>query len=132
MDIAGIQPQERTIEIHHPADETQMLGIRVSLMAISDPRMKKIKRKIQDEKLRLEARGKNFKSEDLEDNQNSLIFSAMTGWDWYGEDVKFEGQKPEFNRVNVGKVLSSLEWFADQLTDAIDDEKAFFKPSKPI
>lgn len=124
VDISTIKPNERTIEMHHPADETQLIGIRVSLMAIADPRMKKIRRNIQDAKLRLEARGKNFKAEDVEENQNNLIFNALTGWEWY--DADFHGKKPEFNKQSVFAVLTELEWFADQIAEEISDEKAFF------
>lgn len=141
MDIALIKPSERTIEIHHPVDETKLLGIRVSLVSMTDPRMKKLRRRIQDEKLKLEARGKNFRAADVEENQNELIFNAMTGWQWYNTtgqkgdkdfdeaaDAKFKGKKPEFNRANVLEVLNEpgMEWFADQISEAIADEKAFF------
>jgi hypothetical protein len=130
MDIANIQPSERVIEIHHPADENELMGIRVTLISITDPRMKKIKRKIQDAKLKLDAKGKSFKSEEIEENANEMLFSAMTGWDWYGKDATFKGKKPEFNRASVFDVLTTVEWFADQLTEAITDEKSFFTASK--
>jgi len=132
MDIAEIQPSERMIEIHHPADETALMGIRVTLISITDPRMKTIKRKIQDAKLKLDAKGKNFKSEDIEENANAMLFQAMTGWDWYGKDATFKGKKPAFDRASVFDVLTTVEWFADQLTEAITDEKAFFTASKTI
>lgn len=138
-DISAIKTQERMIEMHHPADETKLLGIRVSLVAMSAPDMKKIKRAINDEKLRLDARGKYFKADDIENNQNKLIFGAMRGWEWYNPtgvegdkdfdanaDATFHGKKPDFNQKNVYDVMEELEWFADQLAEAISDEKAFF------
>lgn len=139
VDIANIKPTERIIEIHHPKDETQLIGLRVGLLSIGDPAMKKIKRSITDEKQRLDARGKNFKAEDLENNQNRLIFGAMIFWEWYNPtgnpddkeydpnaDCTFHGKKPEFTRPNVDSVLNELEWVADQLTEEISNEKAFF------
>jgi len=138
MDIASIKPSERMVEIVHPKTE-KPIGIRVSVMSMTDERMKKIRRAIQNEKLRLDARGKNFKAEDVEANQNDLLFSAMTGWQWYnptGEkndkdfdadaDATFHGKKPEFTKQNVIAVLTELEWIADQISAAISDEKAFF------
>lgn len=138
-DISNIKPNERVIEMVHPADETQLLGIRVSIMTMSDERMKKIRRQIQDEKLRLDARGKNFKAEDVEENQTKLIFGAMTDWEWYNPtgipgdkdydpdaQATFKGQVPPFNRATVFAVLNELEWFAEQLSAHISDEKAFF------
>jgi hypothetical protein len=138
MDIANIKPSERVLEIHHPADEDEKLGIRVSIVSINDPRLKKVKRKIQDEKLRLDARGKHFKSDDVEDNLHTMIFSAMTGWEWYSptgkkeDDASFHGKKPEFNRASVLAVFSECEFIVDQLSEAISDEKAFFQNSKAI
>ena len=131
MDISGIKSSERIIEMMHPATK-ELLGIRVSLMSLDDPRMKKIKRKITDDRLHLEARGKHFKAEQIDDNRNALTFGAMTGWDWYGQDVTFKGQKPEFNRANVYSVFDELTWFRDQLDEEIGETKAFFAVSETI
>lgn len=142
VDISAIKPSERVLELHHPADETQLLGIRVSLVSINDPRMKKLKRRIQDEKARLERAGKILKAEDIEENADELLFNAMTGWQWYnptGEKgdadydenamPEFKGKQPEFNRANVLAILREpgAEWFAEQISAAISDEKSFFK-----
>lgn len=124
MELSDIKTTERMIEITHPKTG-ENLGIQVSLMAINDPRMKKIKRKIQDQKLHLEVRGKNFKSEDIEENTYAVVFAAMTGWQW-GKDATFKGKKPEFNRANVIEVFNELPWFLGQIDEAIGDEKAFF------
>lgn len=141
VDISSIKTQERTIEIMHPANSEQKLGIMISMVALSDPRMKRLKRKIHDEKLRLEAKGKHFKADDLENNANELLCNAMTGWRWYNptgekgddgynEDAQalFKGKVPEFNRMNVLAVLNEpgMDWFANQLHDAINEEKDFF------
>jgi len=132
MDIANIVPTEKTVEIRHPADENLPLGIRVSVMSATDPRMKGIKRAVQDAKLRLDARNKHFKADELETNLHNMVFAAMTEWDWYGENANFEGEKPEFNKANVFKIFAKLEWFLDQLIEAIQDEKSFFQNSKAI
>lgn len=129
MDISVIKSSERIIEILHPASK-EPLGIRVTLMSLDDERMKKIKRSILDRRLHLEARAKHFKAEEIEDNRNALIFSAMTGWEFYGEDATFKGEKPVFNRKNVYAVFDELEWFRDQLDEEIGDTKAFFDNSK--
>lgn len=125
MDINDFKPSERVVEILNPKTG-EPLEIRVTLLSINDDRLKKIKRRIADEKLRLEARGKNFKSEDVEDNLYNIIFNAMTGWEWYGTEVSFKGVKPEFNRAQVQKVLEELPWFLEQIQEAVSDEKAFF------
>lgn len=137
-DLATIKPSEISIEVFHPSTESN-IGLRVGLLSMTDPRMKKVRRKILDEKLRRETKGKNFKAEEIEDNQNELIFNAMTSWEWYNPtgnkgdkgydpeaDLTFHGQKPEFNRKNVFDVLTELEWVADQISEAISDEKRFF------
>lgn len=138
MDIANLKPQTRFVEIHHPADDEKLLGIRVELMSISDPRMKKIRRRIKDRQLLQQAKGKHFKADDIEENTNELISSAMLGWQWYNptegtanfdEDAhaNFNGDRnPAFNQKNIYAILSELEWIADQLSDAISDQQAFF------
>lgn len=128
MDLNEVKPTERLVEIKHPGTGEDV-GIRVAIMSVIDERMIKIKRKIQDNRLHLEARGKNFKSDDIEDNRNQLAFAAMTGWDWHG-DINLNGKKPEFNLSSVSNVLTAFPWFRDQVEEAISDEKAFFTNSK--
>lgn len=132
-DIGNITSSDRTIEILHPGTK-EPLGITVTIMHIDDPRMKKLKRRITDERLRLEQRGKVFKAEEIEENKNNLLFSAMTGWDWGkdadGEQNTFRGEVPEFNRKNVVAVLDDKPWFADQVNEAVSDTEAFFTNSK--
>lgn len=143
VDLSSIKPQERMIDIHHPGNDTIKIGLRITLMALSDPRMKRIKRKIQDERNRLDAKGKFFKAEEVEENQHALLFSAMTEWYWYNPtgnkgdegfdenaDLTFHGKKPEFNKANVSAVLNELEWVGDQISTAISDEQSFFDTSK--
>lgn len=129
MDISELKPTERIVEILHPVTE-EKLGVRVSLMSISDERLTKIKRKFQDERLKLDQRGKNFKADEVDENRSILAFSAMTGWEWYGDTVTFKGNKPDFTKPEVLKVFSELSWFRDQVEEAISDEKAFFTKLK--
>lgn len=123
MDLSEIKTTERVIEILHPKTD-EPVGLRVSLLSINDPAMKAIKRRIQDEKTRLDRSGKILKAERIEENQNELIFGAMTGWEWY--DATLNGKKPDFNKASVIHVLSTNEWIVDQLSKEISDEKAFF------
>lgn len=125
MELTALKPVERIIEILHPQTE-EPVGVRATVMSINDERLKKVKRKFLDSKLQLEARGKHFKAEEVEENRDTLAFNAIIDWDWYGQDVKFEGSKPSFNKANVLKVFEQLPWFRTQIEEAIGDEKAFF------
>jgi hypothetical protein len=129
MDLSSVKPVERIVQITHPGTGVE-LGVSVSIMSIADERMKKIKRAIQDRRLALQQRGKNFKSDDLEENGCQLVFNAMTGWEWTGE-ASFQGSKPAFNFATVQKVFEELPWFRNQLEEAISDEAAFFQISEP-
>lgn len=142
MDISNYKPSERVLEIVHPGRNAVNLGIRVSFMSIADPRMKKIKRSIQNRKLQLDARGKNFKADEIEENRNDITFEAMTGWEWYkidkdgneaadGEQANFHGKVPAFARREVYAVFDELSWFRDQIDEAIGEEKDFFALSAP-
>lgn len=132
MDIAKRKPIEREVDIIDPADETGVFktGIRVTLMSISDERMKKIKRSIQDTRINLEKRGKTFKTDDIEENRSEICFKGMTGWSWgkddNGEQATFKGEIPEFNRKNVIAIFNECEWFRNQVEVAISEEQSFF------
>lgn len=144
MDIANIKPIERTMEIVNPGTGAP-LGVRVSIMSIDDDRLKRIKREITDERLKLDQKGKAPKSDDIERNGERLLFAATTGWEWYnptgkegGKDYdkdampSFNGEVPDYNPKNFYDIIRSLPWFADQIRDEIDETKAFFDNSKTI
>ena len=125
MDISNFKPTERIVEIVHPANE-QELGIKVSVVSLNDSKMATVRRRIQNKRIELEKRGKTFKADELEEKELDLLLACIVGWVWEG-DVDFHGEKPEFNEKNVKAVLKELPWFADQIKEAIGDEKAFFQ-----
>jgi hypothetical protein len=131
MELSELKPSERMIEILTPGTK-QELGVRVSILHIDDERLKKLKRQFQDERNRLEARGKQFKAETIEENLNELTYAAMTGWEWYSptkdpKDLpKFNGSVPEFNKKNVFEIFETLPWFRNQIGEEMGDDQAFF------
>ena len=142
MNLDDLKPVERTIEITHPATGVP-LGVRVTLMSIDDDRLKRVKRQITDESLKLQSKGKAFKAEELERNSRTLLFTATTGWEWYnptgnegdhGYDAdalpEFDGGQPDYNQRNFLAVVERLPWFGEQVREAIDETKAFFDNSK--
>lgn len=124
MELSDLKPTERVIDILHPAT-AEDTHIKVTLVSFDDERLKRVRRKFQDERMRLESKGKSFKSEDIEENALLLLYTAMTGWTW-GADAVWRGQKPEFNLKNVKEVLTELPWFRSQIEEAMQDEAAFF------
>ena len=98
-------------------------------MSPDDPRLERIKTKILDERLALEAKGKNFKADQINKNRDMILFRAMTAWDWSG-DTTFEGEKPELNQVNVLKVFAKLPWFRTQIDEAFSELEGFFSTTK--
>ena len=138
MDLADLKPVERTIEILHPGTELP-IGLRVTLRSIEDDEMKSIKRQITDNSLKLQAKNKAIKAEELERNQHMLMYRATIDWEWYNptgkEDDKgydpdampdFNGEQPGYNQKNFLAIANELYWFADQVQEAIGDTKAFF------
>lgn len=138
MDLAKIKPSDRTIEILHPATELP-IGLRVTLLSIEDDSMKAIRRQITDNSLKLQAKGKAFKADELERNQHMLMFKATTGWEWYnptgaegdsGYDPDampdFNGEQPAYNQKNFLDLATELYWFTEQVQEAIGETKAFF------
>lgn len=134
MDIANLKPVERTIEIVHPATG-EPIGIRVGLVSLDDDRLRKVRRAITDERMRLEQRGKSFKSEDIEENARKLLYTAVIKWEWYSVSGKkedtcnFNGEVPELTQKNFYAVIDALPWLATQLNEAIGETKGFFDKS---
>lgn len=141
MDLATVKPNEAILEIVHPGTG-EKLGIKVGVLSIDDERLKKIKRRIQDDRINLEKRGKAFTAEQIAANQHLLLFSAMTFWTWekpllvaakgdepavYGEQPSFNGaDQPTFNQQTVLTVFEQLPWFADQINEKVGETKSFF------
>ena len=142
MDIAQIKPHSRTIEILDPRTD-EPIGIRITLCSIDDDRLKAARRAINDEALRLQQRGKAFKSIEVEANTNKLLFGAAEGWEWYNPTGQ-EGdagynpavrpdlhgdENPTFNQKNFIDLITSAVWARKQINEALDEEKAFFENS---
>lgn len=141
MELTNLKPTDRTIEIVSPVSG-QPIGIRVRVMSIEDDRLKRIKRQITDESLKLQAKNKAFKADELERNANMLMFGGTLGWEWYnptgkegdeGYDPKqmpaFNGQQPEYNQKNFVEIVTELPWFGEQIQEAIGETKSFFDNS---
>lgn len=130
-DISAINVVERIIEMKFPNDKERDLGVRVTLKSINDPSMRGLKRKITNKRLDLDAKGKHFKADDIEENRDEIVFATMTGWDWYGCKFIDGSNNPAFNRKNVMDLFEAKPWFRDQLDEALNDEAAFFAVSNP-
>ncbi len=142
-DLATIKTAERTFEILHPGSGDK-LGVRCTIVHVDDERLMKVKRHITDRRLYLEARGKQFKSEEIEENKQNLLFAATTDWEWYNPTgaegdkefdanamPSFNGEIPDFTRKNFNNVITALPWFGDQINAEVGETKAFFDNSKP-
>ena len=138
MDLTALVPSERMIEILSPATKAP-LGIRVTIMHIDDPRLKTLKRKLQDERQRREQRGKILSAETQDENLSELTAATMLGWGWYNPTglegqkgykaesaPKFEGKVPEFNKANIFAMFEKLPWFRDQIGEAVSETESFF------
>ena len=131
MDISDIKTVDRTVEIRHPKSG-EPLGIRLKIMSLDDERLAPMKRKLLDRRLYLEARGKTFKADEIEENKINLMIAAITDWEWYKpegatEAPSFHGEAdPDFNRKNVAAILTELPWFAEQVGEAAGETESFF------
>lgn len=141
-EISGLKPIERTIDIKHPGTGGP-LGVRVRIMSMEDERLKKLKREITDDRFKLESKNKSLKAENVEQNDERLLFAGTLGWEWYnptgseGDDgydadatPVFNGEQPEYNPKNFRDVIRALPWFADQIREEMQEDKAFFANSK--
>lgn len=123
MDLATLKPVERIVEIVLPTTG-ENAGVRVNLLPMTDPKIEKVKRQIQNKSLALHSRGKSFNADDVAENEKDLLLAAVVGWEWYGAD--FHNEVPAFTPQKVAEVFQELPWFKAQIIEALDDEKAFF------
>lgn len=141
-DLTAIKTGERVIEITHPASG-EKVGLRFTIVHIDDEQLATVRRGIADERAHLEARGKYFKGEQIDNNRRALMFAAMKGWEWYnptgseGDEgyradamPSFEGNQPDFTKRNVYAVLKGLSWIEPQIAEPMGDIKGFFDASE--
>lgn len=128
MDLADLKPVERAIEILHPGTD-EPIGIRVNLVSMDDPRLKQLRRRFINESQKAAQKNKILDADDLERNSNEVLFAATTGWEWYGENINFHGEKPEYTKRNFYAVIDELPWFKRQISEVMDDTKGFFDAS---
>lgn len=147
MDLSNLKPSAIMVDILHPGTG-EKLGITVSLSSLMDEKMKKVKRRIQDNGYALQRKGKGYSAEEIDVNTNLIVFTAMDGWSWskplleeakpatdttaaiaavYGDEPSFHGEKPAFTQANVYKVFNELPWFREQLEEKTGETKSFFQ-----
>lgn len=124
MDIASIQATGRPVEITHPVTG-ENLGVRVTLLPDSDPKVKKVQRELQNRQF--EKRKLKLTAEQLEAQSFELLVAAIDGWEWYGEGAVFEGEKPAFTEDNVRRVLKKAVFIREQLAEEFNSREAFYK-----
>lgn len=123
MDIGKLTAGQKTYEITHPKTGAN-LGIRVIMVSLEDENMKKLRRVIADRASKMQLRGKTFSAAETERNWLNLLFSAIRGWEWYG-DVDFHGSKPAFTMENFERICDELPWFRDQIDAEISEVSNF-------
>lgn len=139
MDVLSITPGERTIEMHHPRSEAELLGIRITLKSLDDDSLVRMKREFTDEYLKLNARNKVQKSEQIEANTIRLMTAAITNWVWYnptgsegdnGYDPEAQPHlngetNPPCNPKYIAQFLANPH-LRKMITEETEDTKAFF------
>lgn len=127
MDLSSIKPAARKFDLTHPATD-EKIGISVTLLPDSDPKVKAVRRKRMD--ATLANRRQKFTSAQAEAFTVDLLVAAIAGWEWgkdaNGEQNTFNGEVPEFTESNVRKVVKELDWFQDQVNRELGDDAAFY------
>jgi len=141
MDLATLTPIERKIEIKHPVTD-EPIGVRIGLVSMDDQSMMKLRRQITDRSQKLAQKQKTFSAEELEQNSNDILYTAITGWEWYNPTGNegdagyeptampdFNGEVPEFTKRNLIAINKQLAWFKRQISDELEEVKDFFVTS---
>jgi hypothetical protein len=133
-DLSQIVASGRQIEIYYP-NTTTPIGVRIDMVSLQDPRLLKLQRRMLDNRLQMEKRGKVFGADEITTNLNELLFTSCVSWDWYtpegGTPATFKDAVPDLNRKNLFEIFDTLPWFREQMNEALGDTEAFFKASKP-
>lgn len=125
MELSNLKLCEQIVDLIHPLTGDE-LNIKVSILPLSDERLVKVKRALLNKRLMLERRGKSFTAEELENYENDLLCSAVTGWIWNPE-IKFHNSVPEFSIDTLKQIFKELPWFKEQIQEFLQDEKNFFQ-----
>lgn len=121
MDLAVLDDITRTIEVLHPATKLP-IGLEITLYSMENKAVKQAQRLIQNKRMAMKS--EDVTAEILERQNLELLASAFCSWEWKGE-ATFKGEKLEFNKDNVMKVLS-VGWIKDQVNIALGDTASFF------
>lgn len=128
-DIAGIKSTDEIVDLLHPGTK-EPIGLRITVMSVNDDRMKRIRDRIANDGLKREAKGRNWKADEIRDNRIELLVSATLEWEWYtpegGEPGSFNGEQLEFNMKNA-RTVYELWWVRDQIEEKVGDTEAFFR-----
>lgn len=123
MDISTLTVTGKTYEVKHPKTG-ENIGIRLMMVSLEDESMRKVRRAISDRASKLQMRGKFLTAAEQERNWMDLLFTALRGWEWYG-DVDFDKEKPAFTRENFDKICDRLPWFREQIDAEISEASNF-------
>lgn len=123
MDLGNIKPVEKLVEIVHPGTG-EKTGVTVTVVSLSDKATNDIKRNFQIRKMECERKGNILGYDEQNEYYNELLMACVTGWDW--KDNIFHDKPPVFNKENLKAVLDELDWFKNQLLEAVTDESSFF------
>lgn len=117
MDIAALFNYEQTfpLELVNPATD-EKIGITFQIRSAESDEAKKVQREQIDEMLERQQRGKLIKGEQAINRELEKAVSFVASWDW-GENT-YGGEKLEFSRKNVRRVLSEQGWIYGQVVEA--------------
>jgi hypothetical protein len=123
MDLSTVTATNKVVEILHPATE-ERIGLRITLLPPTDKKVKKVQRANLDRQLK--ARKGKMTAAQIEASNFDVLVASVDEWEWYGEDVNFEGDKPDCTEENVRRVLDKVSWIRSQVREAFDEEEGFF------
>ena len=129
MDLGKIVDNEQlySLELLHP-DTYEPVGVTFKIRSMNSQAAQAVQRQIIDEIYELRQSNKRLKAKDTVANEYRKAAACVAGWDW-GKN-KYNGTIPEFNEVNVLKILKEQEWIFSQVTEATNNLANFLETSK--
>lgn len=124
VDLLAIAPETTTVSIKHPKTGA-IIGLTVDLLPLTDIKVKTTIRGIRETEKKLARRGKTFNTLETEQNNITIIISAIAGWRW-DDGANLGGEQLPFNEKNARKLLE-IDWLNTQLDLELGDTSQFFR-----
>lgn len=119
MDFGNFDDMTKTIDIKVNGEPT---GLKITVLSKESDAVKSAQRSLINQRMKMKEG--DITAEAMEKQERRLLSAAVVGWEW-GGDSNFKGEKLEFNKENLTKVLM-IDLIKNQIDQGVGDIGGFF------